>query len=66
MGYAMRTDRYRYVEWRDVTKAQIVATELYDHQHDPNEMHAIVDQPDLLEQMRQQLAAGWPAALPKP
>ncbi len=37
MGYAMRTDRYRYVEWQDRRNRKIVATELYDHQHDASE-----------------------------
>ena len=37
MGYAMRTNRYRYVEWLDAVSGQIVAKELYDHQSDPEE-----------------------------
>ncbi len=30
MGYAIRTDRYRYVEWRKRTNGEVVARELYD------------------------------------
>src|SRR5262249_45009529 len=37
MGYAMRTDRYRYVEWLDAVSGDVVAQELYDHQHDDAE-----------------------------
>lgn len=37
MGYAVRTDRYRYVEWRDLGSGAVVARELYDHQADPRE-----------------------------
>ncbi len=37
MGYAMRTDRYRYVEWIDAVNGVIEARELYDHQSDPEE-----------------------------
>ena len=37
MGYAIRTDRYRYVEWRKRDGAEVVARELYDHQTDPDE-----------------------------
>ena len=34
MGYAMRTERFRYVEWQDRRTRKIVATELYDHSND--------------------------------
>lgn len=37
MGYAVRTDRYRYVEWRDLKKGEILARELYDHRSDSGE-----------------------------
>ncbi len=38
MGYAMRTDRYRFVSWQDYKDHhQVVATELYDHRTDPQE-----------------------------
>ena len=37
MGYAMRTERYRYVEWIDRDAGRIVAQELYDHSTDPAE-----------------------------
>jgi len=37
MGYSMRTDRYRYTEWRDLESGEIVARELYDHTVDPAE-----------------------------
>ncbi|MBN2580964.1 MAG: sulfatase [Pirellulales bacterium] len=37
MGYAVRTDRYRYVEWREWKTGKAVARELYDHQKDPDE-----------------------------
>ena len=37
MGYAMRTDRYRYIQWQDRRTREVVATELYDHENDPLE-----------------------------
>jgi iduronate 2-sulfatase len=38
MGYAMRTDRYRFVRWVDIRNPEKALTlELYDHQTDPNE-----------------------------
>jgi len=38
MGYAMRTARYRYVEWREWKTGKVEARELYDHQGDAHEM----------------------------
>ncbi|MFT4587780.1 MAG: arylsulfatase A-like enzyme [Limisphaerales bacterium] len=37
MGYAMRTERYRLIEWLDRSTSKTVATELYDHLVDPHE-----------------------------
>jgi arylsulfatase A-like enzyme len=36
MGYAVRTDRWRYVEWR-AKKGGPPVLELYDHEKDPDE-----------------------------
>jgi iduronate 2-sulfatase len=68
MGYAMRTDRYRYVEWQDRKSREIVAQELYDHETDPAENENIAVRTanhDLLKRLSEQLAAGWEAARPK-
>ena len=37
MGRSVRTARYRYTEWRDFKTGELVASELYDHKHDPLE-----------------------------
>lgn len=61
-GVAMRTDRYRYVEWRD-KKGALVALELYDHATDPQENQNIAGRPEnvaLLEQLAGQLGACVP------
>jgi len=42
-GYSMRTERYRYTEWREVSK--IVARELYDYDKDPYETVNIASEP---------------------
>jgi iduronate 2-sulfatase len=34
MGYALKTDRWSYHEWRDFKTSQIVGQELYDQQTD--------------------------------
>ncbi len=58
-GTAMRTDRYRYVEWRD-KKGELVASELYDHQSDPQENQNLAGKPEhkaLLEELAGQMKA---------
>ncbi len=37
MGYSLRTERFRYTEWRNFDTGKIVARELYDHANDPAE-----------------------------
>jgi arylsulfatase A-like enzyme len=37
MGYSMRTERYRYVEWLDRATAKTIDRELFDHDADPQE-----------------------------
>ncbi|MCP4173872.1 MAG: sulfatase [Fuerstiella sp.] len=66
MGYAVRTHRHRYVEWRDWKSQDVVATELYDHQHDADEMRNIADQAEhrqTVQRLSRILADGWQAAL---
>ncbi len=43
MGYSMRTDRYRYTEWRVENSTILVDRELYDHFLDPLEDTNVVD-----------------------
>jgi hypothetical protein len=37
MGYALKTDRWSYHEWRDFRTGRMVGQELYDRQTDPLE-----------------------------
>jgi iduronate 2-sulfatase len=46
MGYSIRTDNYRYVEWRDFTSGKVLARELYDHRVDPQELSNVMDSTD--------------------
>jgi arylsulfatase A-like enzyme len=69
MGYAMRTERHRFVVWvaRD-DHAKIDAIELYDHQTDPQENQNLAKRPEnkaLVEQLMVQWKSGWRAAGPK-
>ena len=52
MGRAVRTDRYRYVQWQEWETKRVVARELYDHERDPHEMHNIAKRPDQSETIR--------------
>ena len=40
MGYSMRTDQYRYIEWRDFGTGEMKFQELYDHSTDDGESGA--------------------------
>ncbi len=67
MGYAIRTDRYRYIEWRNVKTQSVQARELYDHQVDPHEMKnlaKLANQSAKLTELQLLLKDGWQKALP--
>jgi choline-sulfatase len=67
MGYAVRTERYRYVVWTNRETGKIVASELYDHRTDTAEDVNLADRPEsagLLEELEAIRRAGWRAALP--
>lgn len=59
MGYSLRTDRYRFTEWRDDrdAAAEPLATELYDHQTDPHETVNIAKQhPGIVKELSARLS----------
>ena len=67
MGYAVRTDRYRYVEWQDWKTKEIVARELYDHDSDAVESKNLAAQPqhsETIEELSRVLQRGWTSAIP--
>jgi iduronate 2-sulfatase len=67
MGYAVRTDRYRYVTWVNWDTGEVAAHELYDHQVDPGENVNLAGQPayaGTLAELERVRMAGWRAALP--
>ncbi len=66
-GYAIRTPRYRYVEWRDMKTGEIDSRELYDHKEQDCEGANLVykeENQELVQQLSKQLKAGWKKALP--
>jgi len=67
MGYSIRTERYRFVEWMNWETKEYVAQELYDHQSDPQENINLAGEPgnsELVKQLSMQLRAGWREAVP--
>jgi arylsulfatase A-like enzyme len=66
-GRAMRTERFRYVEWRDGQQGGVLARELYDHQTDPGEnVNAAADprHAETVGRLGDWLRSGWRGALP--
>lgn len=68
MGYAIRDERYRYIEWvqKDYRKGEkagpVVGRELYDYQVDPQETRSFVDDPayaDVLKRMQSLARKHW-------
>jgi len=58
MGYAIRTDRFRFVEWRNWATGEIAGIELYDHLHDPRENTNVIGRPEyknVVDQLRARL-----------
>jgi arylsulfatase A-like enzyme len=68
MGYSMRTDRYRFTVWVDrADHSKVHATELYDHQTDPQENTNIARDPaqaELVKKLMAQWKQGWQGAKP--
>lgn len=74
MGYSVRTDRFRYTEWRDWKTGETLARELYDHRLDPDETRNLVDDPAHAADVQVGIAAletfhpivrpGWEPMLP--
>lgn len=46
MGYSLRTNRWRYTEWFNSEKENIVARELYDHRDSQMSAHNLAELPD--------------------
>ena len=57
MGYSLRTDEYRYVEWRDFGTGEIVSKELYDHRAKSNSHLGVPETKNLAESASKELLA---------
>lgn len=57
LGRAVRTERYRLVEWKSFSKQSPAEYELYDYQTDPLETRNVASQkPDVVASLKQMLA----------
>lgn len=68
MGHSIRTDRFRYVEWKQWIGGKIVSEELYDHKTDPDENINIASRPEnheLVSRLSKMLRQGWKKAKPE-
>ncbi len=64
MGYSLRTERYRYTEWRAFPAGELLARELYDHGADPGETNNIAGVAALGETLESLAAQLRPHFLP--
>lgn len=62
MGYAVRTDTHRFVEWRDFATGAVTALELYDHRKDSSETQNLASSADrqLLDSFSDKLLESHP------
>ena len=67
MGRTMRTERYRYTEWRERKSGEVKARELYDHQRDSQENVNVIHRPEYAEEIKKlevTMKQGWRSAFP--
>jgi uncharacterized sulfatase len=60
VGHAVRTERWRYVEWDQGKQG----SQLYDHEADPHELKNLADDPKYagtVEELRRLVRKNWPA-----
>lgn len=68
MGYAMRTDRYRFIVWKDYKnpEREPVFIELFDHTIDPTETNNIAfENPEVVKELMVQFNKGWEGNMAK-
>ena len=71
MGYSIRTDQYRYVEWYEWDQSNTIGAltnkELYDHETDPGEninIASFTENKEIIKVLSYQLEKGWMHAKP--
>jgi len=62
-GLSLRSDKFRYTEWRSKKSGEVVARELYHHEKDPQENLNVAANPeyaDSLRELEERLQEMWP------
>lgn len=49
VGRSIRTERFRYIEWRGLKSGKVVAQELYDHNNDPGENKSLAGETSFIK-----------------
>jgi iduronate 2-sulfatase len=52
MGYSIRSENFRFMEWRDFKTGEIQARELYDHRSDPAETKNLAEDPSFTDEIQ--------------
>ena len=63
MGYSVRTDHFRYTEWRSLNDGSLQGRELYDHRRDPRETVNVVESAkhaEAISEGARRLRSGFP------
>lgn len=66
MGYSIRTERYRFTEWK-IPEKDFCEIELYDYKNDPLENVNIANLPEnakVVDELKKLLEGGWKGVLP--
>lgn len=66
MGYSMRTDRYRFTQWKSLRDTSVIATELYEHSDDPTARKNLAYLPEYattVQRLDSLLDVQWTASL---
>ena len=63
IGYAIKTDRYRYIEWKRTKTGEVEARELYDHDKDPWEWNNLAGKSEFTD-VKAELAKWLPKVNP--
>lgn len=66
-GYSIRTERWRYTEWREIKTGKVMDRELYDHPSDPTETRNLAGMSEhrqAVQKLSQRIAAQFGATNP--